>query len=1120
MDRSVKVKLNGHEVYGYPGQKILDLCAECGIEIPTLCYEPHLSVHGGCSVCLVEVKNAKSLIRACSTDIREGMEIYTDTERATNARKLALELFLSDHVGDCRPPCTLTCPAQGDVQAYVNLAAAGKYRESLDVLHEHVTLPACIGRVCPAPCEEKCRRNFVDEEAVSIREIKRFVADYAINNNHIGDIPAIKPNGKSVGVVGGGPAGISAAYYLKLLGYDVTIYEKEALLGGMMRYGIPDYRLPQEVLQKEIDWLLDHGIDVRTNTALGVDVTLDELRENHEAVLLAMGCWQSSSMRAEGEDLDGVLGGIDFLYEVNKGNHPELGNNVAVIGGGNTAMDACRCAKRLGAENVSVIYRRTRDEMPAEDLEIEEAMEEGIEFTFLASPKAVVGNGKVEKIICEKMELGEPDSSGRRKPVPTGETFEMPVDNVIAAIGQKIDFKGLPEELHDKKRMYVDNDYATPLSGVFVCGDQQTGPKIAIEAIGNGHWAAESIHHYLETGKPEKPFAYDVTRDDLGPEDFLDIEKQPREQLKDVPAKERLSKPFEEYIEGLTEEQVLKDASRCMECACPDIFECKLRKYGIDYKVDPDRIAGEHISKTEEANEFYIRNMDKCILCGRCVRACDEIAGFHAIDFSQRGFKSVMSPEFYEPVESSDCTFCGLCTQVCPVGALLEKRATRWPHTESPEIVKTTCNKCPVGCELELNLDSSGQRIVRITSDLDSLTSPSHGHCCVKGRYHFHDVSDNRLELPVVEGKATDWESSLEALAAVLRKSDQKETAVLTSASLFDQDYRALDKFFTEYSWKPATGITDIDTFAPARQVLENRIGATSKRSIYDCLNSSDVFFVLQTRIHNEQPVLLSWIRRSMRKNGSKLVFIGQEPEMLARGENAIVFTPPEGSERDVTKGIYTAILIREDQNIPEELVKHTPEKVSALTGIDKDMFFRAADAILQSTKMATLFGAEAASSPEMTNSAADIMEFTDKKDYFLLYREANAMGAVSSSIASGSFMDIMSDIKSGAKKTVILVDINMAGIGLTRDDIDNIEDLVVLSTSMPDTGLPENAIVLPVASWAEKTGTVTSLDNVELEMKAGPAVKGSAKELSWILSATARRLGLEISSNNLSYQK
>ena len=525
MDRNVRVILNNKEVYGFQGQKILDLCAECGVEIPTLCYDPHLSVHGGCSVCLVDVKGAKALVRACANTITPGMVIDTNNEKVNGARKLALELLLSDHVGDCRPPCTLTCPANGNVQAYINQTAQGKYREALDTLHHHVTLPASIGRVCPAPCQEKCRRNFVDEEPVSIREIKRFVADWAIERNDLGNIPHIEENGKSVAVVGGGPAGVSAAYFLRLHGYRVTIFEREEKLGGMMRYGIPDYRLPQDVIQKEIDWLLAHGVDVRTNTGLGRDITLDELREEYDSVLLAMGCWKSSPMKVTGEDLPGVVGGIDFLYTVNKGRTMKVGKRVAVIGGGNTAMDACRCAVRSGAEKVYIVYRRTREEMPAEKLEIEEAVQEGVEFLFLAAPVAVEGNGKVERLVCERMELGAPDASGRRSPVPTGERFTLDVDMVIAAIGQGIDFTGLPKDIQDGRKMKADDNYATPLSGVFVCGDQQTGPKIAIQAIGNGHWAADSIHAYLTTGVAKKPFFYDIVRNDLGPADFADREK-------------------------------------------------------------------------------------------------------------------------------------------------------------------------------------------------------------------------------------------------------------------------------------------------------------------------------------------------------------------------------------------------------------------------------------------------------------------------------------------------------------------------------------------------------------------------------------------------------------------
>ena len=295
-ERTVKVTIDGKDVYGYPGQKLLDLCADAGIKIPTLCYDPHLSVHGGCSICLVEIEGARALMRACTNAIAPGMVVRTDTKRVTAARRLALELMLSDHVGDCRPPCNLTCPAQGKVQSYINLAAQGKYRESVDELHDHVTMPACIGRVCPAPCQEKCRRNFVDE-TVSIREIKRFVADWALEQGDLGDIPKIVENGKKIAVVGGGPAGLSFAYFARRMGYGVTVYEREKHLGGMMRYGIPDYRLPPSVIDAEAQWILDHGVTLKTGMGLGKEITLAQLRDEYDAVVLAMGCWKSSSMR-------------------------------------------------------------------------------------------------------------------------------------------------------------------------------------------------------------------------------------------------------------------------------------------------------------------------------------------------------------------------------------------------------------------------------------------------------------------------------------------------------------------------------------------------------------------------------------------------------------------------------------------------------------------------------------------------------------------------------------------------------------------------------------------------------------------------------------------------------
>jgi formate dehydrogenase major subunit len=385
----MRLNIDGKEVTARKGQTILDVARANDIEIPTLCYDERVKIYGACGLCVVESEGSPKLLRACATEAAPGMVILTDTPRLRASRKLTLEFLLSDHSGDCRPPCAKACPAHTDCQGYAGLIANGQYREALSLIKEKMPIPASIGLVCPHPCEEACRRQLV-EEPVSIAGLKYFVGDWDLES---GDpyMPEVKPpTGKKAAIVGSGPAGLTAAYFLAREGHEVAVYDAMPQPGGMLRYGIPQYRLPKELLDREIDLMAQLGIQFVNSVRVGTDVSLDYLRENNDAVFLGIGAWQSSKMRVKGEDAPGVLGGIDFLREVAINGSVEIGERVAVVGGGNTAMDAVRTAIRLGAAEVFCLYRRTRAEMPAADIEIEEAEEEGAIFKFLVAPEEII----------------------------------------------------------------------------------------------------------------------------------------------------------------------------------------------------------------------------------------------------------------------------------------------------------------------------------------------------------------------------------------------------------------------------------------------------------------------------------------------------------------------------------------------------------------------------------------------------------------------------------------------------------------------------------------------------------------------------------------------------------
>ena len=671
----INLTINGKQITAPEGATILEAARSNGIDIPTLCHDKAVEVYGACGLCVVEAEGIPKLLRSCSAKVMEGMVIHTESDRVVQSRKIAMELLMSAHDGDCVAPCQLNCPAHTDCQGYVGLIANGEYDAAIKLIKNKIPLPASIGRVCPHPCEKACRRKNV-EEPINIAQLKAFAADMDLKSeSYLPDV--MVRSGKKVAIIGAGPAGLTAAYYLNIMGHSVTVYDMMDKPGGMLRYGIPQYRLPKEVLDKEISLIEKSGVKILCHQKLGRDFTIESLKAENDAVIVAVGAWKSSSMRTPGEDLAGVYGGIDFLRAVIQGNAPQIGEKVAICGGGNTAMDACRTAVRLGAKEVYVVYRRTRNEMPADKLEIDEAEEEGVIYKFLTNPLSFNGeDGRVTSITLQVMELGEPDASGRRRPVPVeGKTEEIAVDSVILAIGQKLVQGDVSElQLNERGNIEADADFfTTSIDGVFAIGDATNrGASIAIEAIGEADRCAKAGDAYLNGQALDTRVPY-VSRRDESKIDYSDREKQSRITPKVLPADVR-NKNFEEVSLGFTEEEAKAEASRCLECGCREYYKCKLLNAAQRYDIHPERFAGEMPQLyTRDENAFIERNTAKCILCGLCVRSCREVMDIHAIGLMGRGFKTDVSPAFALPLDQTKCNNCGLCVQLCPTGALTEK---------------------------------------------------------------------------------------------------------------------------------------------------------------------------------------------------------------------------------------------------------------------------------------------------------------------------------------------------------------------------------------------------------------------------------------------------------------
>lgn len=515
------------------------------------------------------------------------------------------------------PPCIHNCPNHNKIRdAVMTISKAEDYGKDYDqaieeawhLFMETTPFPSVCGRVCPHPCEGECNRKDV-ESGLAVNNMERFIGDFGLEKKLVPKKLTEEKREEKIAVVGSGPGGLSCAYQLARRGYPVTVYEAFPKSGGMLRYGIPPYRLPHDILDAEVERIVSMGVEIKYNTMVGKDVPYDELKKECRAIFVALGAQQGISLRVEGEDAENVFTGTDFLHRANSGEAIDVGDNVVVIGGGDTAIDAARVSRRLGA-NATILYRRTKQEMPAIDEEIVGAEQEGVKIEFLAAPLEIYKEGnRAIGMKCQRMELGEPDASGRRRPVPIeGDTFDLQFSTLIAAISQKPDFTGVEELIEGKNWIKVDEQGKTKVDNMYSGGDN-VNLGLVINAIYDGRRAAEAIHEMI-TGEPipQEP-QQQIVRSEKMSLSYYD--KKDRSTVKELPVEERFATQNAEITSTLTREEAITEAKRCLSCGrCFDCGTCW--SYCQEGGIHKPLVKGEP----------YRLDLSICVGCKKCAESC------------------------------------------------------------------------------------------------------------------------------------------------------------------------------------------------------------------------------------------------------------------------------------------------------------------------------------------------------------------------------------------------------------------------------------------------------------------------------------------------------------------